>query len=363
MSTPILLGRPPERTSEIVRELRGRITDGRLAPGVQLPTRVAIEKQFGASSGTVQRALQELQRDGFVTVLGRQGTFVSTRPPHLTNYALVFPSLPGDPGWTRFYAALNYEAPGLGRTMGRQISMYYGAEGGVGHGDTMRLMADAKALRIGGIIFAAIPRFLSGTPAVEELQGPRVAIMTPSTRYGMSQVCPDSESMWERSAAYLLGKGRSNLAILLPPYKAANLEEFRRRMLSHGFNVPPQWVQGAPRDFPELARNLMHLLFEGGRNQPDALFITDDNLVEHALAGLIAAGVRVPEDVEVVAHCNFPHPVVAPVPVKRLGFDARQVLQACFDDLDRQRSGQTTPGVTYIPAAFEEEIGTQANRT
>ncbi len=356
MTSPTLLGRPPERSDAIVRELRGRITRGDLAPGVQLPTRIEIEQHFGASSVTVQRALQELQRDGFVTVNGRQGTFVSAKPPHLTNYALVFPTLPGESGWNRFFGALNHEAPGLARGLGRQISVYYGADSHSDHEDYRRLLRDVKAHRLGGIIFASVPRLLVGTPIVDDPGVPRVAVMMPSGKFAMPQVNLDRDTLWERSAEVLLAQGRRNLALLLPPLLSPEIEEVQQKMEKRGFFVPSQWVQIAPGNCPEAARNLTHLLFEKGRNRPDAFFITDDNLVEHALAGLIAAGAKVPEDVEVVAHCNFPHPVSASVPVRRLGFDARRVLQACFADLDGQRAGQKVPQETKISAQFEEEI-------
>lgn len=356
MSSSTLLGRPPERTGEIVRELRARIVRGDMAPGVQLPTRVEIEQLFGASTGTVQKALQELQRDGFVTVNGRQGTFVSKRLPHLTNYALVFPTLPGQDGWNRFYAALNHEAPSIARGLQRQISIYYGASSHSGDGDFSRLLADVQSHRLGGIIFAAPPELVAGTPVLDESTVPRVAIMAPSPKYAMPQVHLDISTMWERSAEYFLQRGRRRLALLMPPHKAPAMESFRRDMVDRGFDLPPQRVLAAPREFPEVARNLTHLLFENERVRPDAFFITDDNLVENALAGLIAAGAQVPHDVEIVAHCNFPHPVAAPVPVQRLGFDARQVLQTCFDDLDGQRAGQQVPPLTKISAQFEDEV-------
>lgn len=345
-----------------MRELRGRITRGDLAPGVQLPTRVEIEQHFGASSVTVQRALQELQRDGFVTVNGRQGTFVSETPPHLTNYALVFPSLPGEANWHRFFAALNYEAPGLARARGRQISVYYGADSHVDHGDYHRLLADVKAHRLGGIIFASRPSLLAATPVLDEPNVPRVAIMRPSPQYAMSQISLDRETLWNRAADALLTSGRRNLALLLPLLDAPEILEARQRMEARGFYLPDQWVHVTPTQYPEAARNLTHLLFENGRQRPDALFITDDNLVEHSIAGLIAAGARVPGEVEVVAHCNFPHPVPSAVPVRRLGFDARRVLEACFQDLDNQRAGQTGPRVTEIAAEYEEEVALRPSK-
>jgi DNA-binding LacI/PurR family transcriptional regulator len=94
-------------------------------------------------------------------------------------------------------------------------------------------------------------------------------------------------------------------------------------------------------------------------NRPDALIITDDNLVEHAQAGLIAAGIRVPDQVEVVEHCNFPWPPSV-LGTKRLGFDSHAILRACIDLIDRQRRNETVPGMTLVPAIFEEELAVPA---
>ena len=97
-------------------------------------------------------------------------------------------------------------------------------------------------------------------------------------------------------------------------------------------------------------------MHDGQSERPDALIITDDNLVEYAAAGVIAAGMRVPEELEVVAHCNFPWPTPSVVPVKRLGYEVTRILQACLDSIDLQRSGQKALPVTQIPAVFEEEV-------
>src|SRR5690242_16268161 len=76
----------------ILNQMRDQILSGHLKPGERLPTRRQIEQQFAAGPVTVQRALDRLARDGFVVAQGRRGTFVAQRPPHLSQYALVFPS-------------------------------------------------------------------------------------------------------------------------------------------------------------------------------------------------------------------------------------------------------------------------------
>ena len=56
------------------------------------------------------------------------------------------------------------------------------------------------------------------------------------------------------------------------------------------------------------------MLHGPAHDRPDALVITDDNLVPAATAGVLAAGRRVPADLEVVAHANFPHVTPSAVP-------------------------------------------------
>ena len=78
------LGRPADRTRLIVQTLRNQIVEGELPPGGRLPTREEVERRFGAGASTVQKALEQLRRDGFVEVNGKQGTYVVPNPPHLT---------------------------------------------------------------------------------------------------------------------------------------------------------------------------------------------------------------------------------------------------------------------------------------
>ena len=78
------------------------------------------------------------------------------------------------------------------------------------------------------------------------------------------------------------------------------------------------------------------LMFTPPDQRPDALIIRDDNLVEHTTAGLQAMGIRVPEDLDVVAHANFPWPTPSAMPVHRLGYNIRQLFETCIERVDAQ---------------------------
>jgi DNA-binding LacI/PurR family transcriptional regulator len=164
----------------------------------------------------------------------------------------------------------------------------------------------------------------------------------------------------ERALDYLAERGRKRVALVSSSHMTSAPEKMRQwteGIRARGMITQPHWQQGLDIENPQSARNLVHLLMHDGQHQrPDGLLIGDDNLVEHATAGLIDAGVNVPGDVEVVAHCNFPWPTPSVLPVKRLGYDVRECLRTCVTLIDRQRKSQPVPAAVTVPARFEEDV-------
>ena len=342
------------KQEQIGVELRRRVVEGSLPPGSRLPTRRELEEEFDASLHTVQKALDQLMRDGFVVARGSQGTFVSANPPHLSHYGVVFPRYPGEAAFPRAWTALANEAMAMERERPGRFPIYYGMDGHSDTEDYQRLVRDVQAHRLAGLIFATKPFLLAGTPVVDEPNVPRVAIMGP-TDNAFPCVCQDVQSFIDRALGHLASRGRRRLAVLANTPNV--VERFAAAAAARQMEHPPYWMQLASLHEPAFSRNCIHLLMrDGQRERPDALVIADDNMLEHATAGLVAAGVRVPEDVEVVAHCNFPWPTSSVLPVKRLGFDSRQVLRRCIESIDRQRGGEAMPGPMYVPAVFEDEL-------
>jgi DNA-binding LacI/PurR family transcriptional regulator len=131
---------------------------------------------------------------------------------------------------------------------------------------------------------------------------------------------------------------------------------FARDVASRGMSTKEYWVQALARSAHRSAANLTHLLMhKGQQDRPDGLLIMDDNLLEHGTQGLLAAGVRVPDELDVVAHTNFPWPTPSAVPVRRLGFDVRRILAVSLDRIDQQRRNEQAPHMTTVRAAFEDE--------
>ena len=345
--------KPAVKQNEISAILRRRIVSGELPPGTRLPTRKELEVEFGVSLHTVQRALDRLSDEGFVIAKGSQGTVVADAPPHLSRYGLVIAYDVAEEGMPRYFAALANEARRLGHQGPSRYETYYGVKSQEEAAEHQRLLSDVREHRLAGLIFPAIPHPLIGMSLMNEPNMPRVAIASHGAPDGMAMVM--LRGIFDRGLDYLVSRGRRSVALLGAAPR--HVDEFAVAARARGLQVQPHWMQCVNAVTPSFARAVMHLLMHGGHAQrPDALLIADDNLVEHAVGGLVDAGARVPDEVEVVAHCNFPWPTPSPLPIRRLGYDTRAMLRACVDQIDAHRRTGTVPAPVTIEPMFEDEI-------
>ena len=64
---------------QICLQIKGLIMDGTLQPGEMLPSMRGLAKDLHISVITVQRAYEDLTRDGFIETVSGKGSFVSTQ--------------------------------------------------------------------------------------------------------------------------------------------------------------------------------------------------------------------------------------------------------------------------------------------
>jgi DNA-binding LacI/PurR family transcriptional regulator len=211
------------------------------------------------------------------------------------------------------------------------------------------------------LIFASVPHLLNDTPLLNEPGIARVAIM--GERFAppeMPRIDLDGESFMTKALDALARAGKRRVAVIVPPQLSQERtwnEQFNGGLSRHGMETRPHWRIEANHSVLRTVRTCASLLMMLPPDQrPDGLLVADDNLVEQATTGLIDANARVPHDIAVVAHCNFPWPTPSAVPVSRLGYDARDVMQQCISIIDQQRRGAVPPVVTRINAVFGDEV-------
>ncbi|WP_123580867.1 GntR family transcriptional regulator [Abditibacterium utsteinense] len=358
MNSLISSSRGVDKYTSIATEIRRRIANGQLMPGSQLPQRTELEESFQVSKVTLQRAMNLLIEDGFIDATRRKGSFVVARPPHLSRYALVFQGAPGGTqSWSRFWMALSNEAAWRERQDEVSIPIFYGIDGHIDTNDYQKLAMEVEEHRVAGVIYvAAYPR-RPDLSLLKRTGVPGVTVQS-SPNEGVPCVTIDEESFVFKALNYLRERGRRRVAFVCPPEYAERQGEFlQQQVAAFGMETRPYWIQGVGLDMPSAARNCVHLLMNPSQNErPDALVITDDNLTEAATIGLLAAGINVPGEVEVVGHANFPWKTPCVVEARRLGYDVRPLLGACLQSIDAQRSGHPAPQLIKMPAQFEDEL-------
>ena len=182
---------------------------------------------------------------------------------------------------------------------------------------------------------------------------PRVAIMSGINPLApeISAIYPDHLMFMEKAVGHLALGDRRRIAHLSISNAVLLSEGFIGAVARHGMVTRPYWQLMVNSLEPSPARNIAHCLMRlPVEDRPDGLVISDDNLVEETVAGLIDAGIRVPDELTVVAHANFPRCPASPLSVFWLGFDLREVLDRCMAIIRQERQGGTPPAVSYIRA-------------
>ena len=339
-------------SGQVARELREQIVRGRRKPGSRLPPRATLARELGTCQATLQEAVGQLVEEGFVEVGPRKkGTRVTQNPPHLSRYRLIFPF--GQDDWGQFWHALEAAARQRAKA-GREFLCFYGLSGHRDIAEYQEVVKEVQTRRVAGLIFASSADELRGTPLLEHPGLPRAAIAGQCQLPGIPKVHLDLEGLIEQSVDFLLARGRRRIALICASVAGGMPETFRRAQAARGLRSRSCWEQFASRRNPLAARRLVELMFHSGQSErPDGLIIADDNLLTAAGEGLKEAGVRVPDDLLVVAATNFPNLLPSAVPVTRVGFDIPALLDLLVERLEQVRRGESPPENTTFPAVFE----------
>ena len=348
--------RPRTLQDGLISALRGRIVAGEFAPGSRLPPRSELELEFGASRVTVQRVFDCLARDGFVVAESGSGTSVAPHPPHLCRFALVLASGSGSEGG--FVEALKESAASFDPSGARTVAVYAGIDAHSDNENYLRLIRDVESHRVAGLIYVFSPGEFHDPALLENCDAPSVSLTNGEPPRGRPAVSFSSRSFMNRALDHLASLGKKRVAgiAMWTGTFGENERAIRHAVESRGLSTRPFWWQSPnPWDHAGIVASV-RLLFSGpARERPDALVVTDDNVIGAVCDGIVASGLSVPRDVAIVAQANFPKPTHCRLPATRIGPDTRAILNKSVELLELQRAGKPTPARTPTHAVFSHE--------
>lgn len=337
--------RPPVEQDRIARWVRKKIVRGTWKPGDRLPPREKLLQLFEVSSLTVQRAMDQLMEDGFINAQGARGTFVAERPPHRYRIGLAFAPERHDPRWSNLWSALLAAADRVERSASFRFETYLGMDPHLDTEGSWRLKRDIDRRALAGVIVDhwSLPVLRPlGLPAKDM---PTVCIMEQKGPAGIPYLSLDVDSFYDKALARFKKEGRRCVTtIALGNTEVWNhLPVIERLYRKNGLEYRPEWVQGVPNTPAfQWGEHAVRLLLNGAkRERPDGLIVADDNLVDSVSKGLVGLGIRVPEDLRVVALGNWPLLPVTSLDLDWIGFDMCDLLNRAVQAIHGLHAGQT----------------------
>ena len=319
------------RPNEIVRILRNRIIGGEFPPGSALPLRHKLLKEFDISVATFQKCINRLTEEGFLKSKGAKGTFVTEYPPHLYEYALVFPE-EKEILLDTFYPALRKASKLFADTMeGVRFRNYYvGTNEHFITSDMDLLISHAQNHLFAGILFV----FFAPRPEIQKALRPCPCVVISRLKADSKHDYPslefDSESLLSCCLESLKAKGCKRIATLV----SANISTKRLLRMQQMLDpMPKEWMLGINHfsGRPLLNKNIIRLLLNKSKKErPDGLAVLNENFMPLVMEVIEELGLRVGKDIQFAAHSNYPVCMEQYPDVEYYAFSSLKVLKTAF---------------------------------
>ena len=299
---------------QLAAYLRDGMVAGVFAGGERLPSLRTLSRLCRVNYFSVQLATEELRRDGLLYKVQGKGMFVRDFEPRQGLVGILVIEEPRHQGGSQFvHAVVNY----LGRMLSER-----GFESVVYHDNRLPeergtipeyLEAMIRGNRLAALISCNVPR---------ESRGWFDRLPIPRSEPGMMVVGSEHGSLFAPLKT-LLDSGRFRRPLLLfPGWKDENPTDNSvwQDLLAAGLDprdLPLGLLDVRTMEHEDFAREGYRVTRQvfAGPEWPDLLCVYPDVAMPGVTAALLEAGVRVPEQLTVVAHRNRELPVFCPFPV------------------------------------------------
>lgn len=329
----------------IAEELRKRIRDGSSVPGSLFPTERELREEFSVSRSTVRRALKALIDSGWAESSPNRGVLAKQGPA---------------PGRTTNVAYVDH-----GQSIHRYLFFLVGRL--LQHRGYHLVHVDSEILGVEGALeYAAEQGFSAafvwskkGYPDPERLRKvqseiPIIAINHGLPAFPTDLVTEDNFGGGRVAACHLARHGRKRIAISgMMDMLDINHERFSGYLMGQ-FDCG---LSPSPRDFlfcftsgmetPDM-QPLVRRLHDPDR--PDAIFVLQDMFARDVVDAVFQAGLRIPEDVAVIAFGTDAPLRIDDIGLSVVAIDMEAIAEALVERFtSRMESPLRPPAVVSLP--------------
>jgi len=337
---------------QVANRLRCELAAGQYAVGDRFPSQNALARRFETNATTAREALALLEHDGWIRRRFGSGAFVTPRAAErwigiFTAFDILQPRVSG------FHV---HVPDALSRHLaqnGCRTEVYIGSP--LSHDDDppaarTRLVCDVEAGRLDGLALVSLPSRWRWKEWVESLSIPAVGPYTP---FNINSGYPD---LMRQAVQRLHTRGCRRLAMLAWGHDGLR-DPFHDALAACGLEYRPEWVR---HDLdPKLSgagwEEFREIWF-ARRQKPDGILVMDDLLFDEAAIAIRELGIRVPEQLRIVAHANKGAPRHYPFPVIEARMDPERYAVMLGDLLlARLRGEPVADARPTVPFTLIEE--------
>ncbi|MFN6094117.1 MAG: substrate-binding domain-containing protein [Verrucomicrobiota bacterium] len=343
-----LPGRRPA-TKEIGGHVRALIKNGTLPAGANIPSTKALAAAWSVFPNTVKLALDPLVKEGLLDRRQNRGTRVLDGHQKIRRLGIYENFGAIAPADRDFLTSIQVE---LAQVLEKQNA-------------ELKIWIDSKKSRKSlpeNLIEACGKREIDGVVAShtsQEILKAMKRLPVPFAALTSYRDCPSRvvfryAELVENAVHRLAERGARRVAVISNVIPEPTTEISNRQDVSHfyeifaetaaslGLETRPNWVihpaSKKPVEIERFGYEAMKTLWKQ-KKRPDGLFIYPHTAVRGSLTALLELGVKIPEELKLVAHGNIETPILSPYPVDWITSSSREIVQAMVKQIQSVLDG------------------------
>jgi DNA-binding LacI/PurR family transcriptional regulator/DNA-binding transcriptional regulator YhcF (GntR family) len=343
-------------SKEIGAHVRSLIKDGTLPPGIGIPPTKVLAAAWDVFPNTVKIALDPLVKEGLMDRRRYRGSFVLDARRNIRRLGIYenFGAIPT--GDRDFLVSLQIELSVLLEKQNAELKVWIDGR------------KSPKSLPE-NLVEACRKREIDGVVTSHPLKGilkSLTALPVPITALTSFRDCPQRvdfrfKDLVENSVRRLAALGVRRAAVVSSVVPDATTEtinpqdvsrfydHFRQAVADHGMETRPEWM--IQPTTPKPKRGIEQFGYDATKtlwsqsSLPDGLFIFPHTTARGSLTALLELGVKIPDDLKLVAHGNIETPILTPYPVEWITSSSREIVQAMVSQIQCALDGQAAKPV------------------
>lgn len=326
---------PLPRYVQARRYLENLIRTQGIGPGDQLPSERELSARFRVSQMTMNRAIQDMVRDGILFREVGRGTFVMQQDAHAVHNGAIALVTLFSPGFIKRDAYFSEIMRGIQSAAFDTCWDLLLLHEALDDGTSARLKSRAD-----GFLFMTPPD--EAIPALRRMMAERMPFLSVGSSW-LDESIPalDTDNIIGAALAveHLVKLGHKRIGIVGAPENMTNSRDrhigFRDALVAHGIEYHPEWFVPCA-SASTVSREEMEALVRvmEGPEPPTAFFAAGYEMAVHSIEALQNRGLTVPDDVSVVGFDDkfsaaFLHPPLTTVaqPLDAMGRRAVERLE------------------------------------